>query len=236
MRQKMVSYVDLPVGEVKERFVGHLDRSVEESGGITEIEVKKGKEEIRGKAAKTKELSRLSKEGELLVAKYHTDFSSQLQPVYVEEPIELHVKLPVKVTGYIDLVAEPVQTTMLDSSPRTIIDRKRSARAQVQPEWRIQAEIYQLAMPYPFSWHISQPGKGILVPKTPEDELLQPLGPRDITLRFLEQVIAEVGLYYQRYGPDEPWPTRGKLHPWACNYCGFRPQCVGWMTTTKGKV
>ncbi len=42
----------------------------------------------------------------------------------------------------------------------------------------------------------------------------------------------KIGFLYQRYGPDEPWPATGKAHTWACGYCGFKPDCWGWATTS----
>ena len=32
----------------------------------------------------------------------------------------------------------------------------------------------------------------------------------------------------EQYGPDEPWPTTGRFHTWACDYCGFRGDCPAW--------
>jgi hypothetical protein len=34
--------------------------------------------------------------------------------------------------------------------------------------------------------------------------------------------------YVETYGVDDPWPTGAPDYGWACDYCGFRPDCAWW--------
>lgn len=217
MVQKIESHVDLPVKDVKERYVEELEEDVEREGGINELEVK----DADTPQAKLRAFDAERQHGPEVVAVYHNTISPHVQPVAVEKEFRLGVAgLPVEVLGYIDLLTS-----------REIIDRKRRARRtlKIEAEWSIQAEIYQLAVPLPHQWHLS------VTTKTPqavafEDELTQTLPPRERSERLLRQLVSKIGWLYQRFGPDEPWPTTGKLHPWACGYCGFREGCWGWQT------
>lgn len=232
MAQKVESYRDLPVKEVAERFGESLERKVEESGGLAEIEVKEGPRIVTDKVAKQRLYDVQRSDGHLPVVAYHQKVGMGLQPELVEHKFSVEVPhVPVPLIGYIDLVATPVQQTMLEQT-RTIIERKRrfSSRRKPEPEWTMQGEVYQLAVPAPYDFHISALNKAsvsILTPASVE-ELRVPLAPRERSLRLVEQIVAEIGFYYRRFGPDEPWPAKGKLHPWACNYCGFREGCWGW--------
>jgi hypothetical protein len=112
-----------------------------------------------------------------------------------------------------------------------IIDRKRSGRAKnkPEPEWLLQADIYQLAVPLPHDWHVSVTTK---MPKVqlPEDlaSLRHEVQPRERVERMLVMLVRKLGWLYQTFGPDEPWPTQGTLHPWACGFCGYRDDCWAW--------
>ena len=224
MRQKIDTHVDLPVSEVREIYLSELESEVEKEGGIKELEVKNADTDV----AKVKAFDEERRHGPEVVAAYQAQASPRLQPLAVEQEFRLQVAdVPVDVLGYIDLVAHPVG----ELESKRIIDRKRRARRtlKIEPEWSIQAEIYQLAVPAPHDWHLS------VTTKTPqvvifEPELTQELPPAERSERLLRQIVYKIGWLYQRFGPDEPWPTTGKLHPWACSYCGFRKDCWGWKT------
>jgi CRISPR/Cas system-associated exonuclease Cas4 (RecB family) len=219
MTQKIESHVDLPTPDVKGLFVQHLEEAVDESGGLGELEEKAGVK------PSVTEYDDLRRDGQGLVGLYHTQVSPVVQPVAVEKKFELQPPtLPVQVIGYIDLVADV-------GGEKIMIDRKTGTRSRKkpEPEWVIQAEVYQLAEPIPHAWHVS------VTTKTPQlnlpsegNELLLPVVNERRGMKMLEQVAAEIGFYYMKYGPDEGWPAKGKLHPWACNYCGYRSDCWGW--------
>lgn len=231
MTQKIESFVDLPVHEVKDLYVAALENEVEKEGGLNELEVR-GAETPQDKV---KAFDDERRHGPEVVATYQKEVSPLIQPVAVEREFRLTVPgVPVEVLGYIDLIATSSQT-QLDLDPgeaeltRRIIDRKRRARKtlKIEPEWSIQAEIYQLAEPLPHEWHLS------VTTKIPQaiafaPELMQKLPPRMRSELLLQQLVAKLGWLYQRFGPDEPWTSTGRLHPWACSYCGYREDCWAW--------
>jgi CRISPR/Cas system-associated exonuclease Cas4 (RecB family) len=233
MQQKIETHVDLPLQDVKDRFVFEFEDQIERTGGVKDIECRDKGEVLKGKEKKTQYLGELKRQGVNIVGEYHKLVSPHVQPSAVEEEFSIRVAdLPVKVEGRIDLIAGPPDTPS-DLAP-VMIDRKRRGRASArpEPEWVIQAEIYQLARPLPHEWHISvTPSGKILLPTGGKDDLLTlPVGSRWKAELLLTQIVGEVGYYYRRYGPDTPWPARGKLHPWACGYCGYKPTC--WAHST----
>ena len=231
MRQKIVSYTDSPISEVRDLFVATVDSEIESDGGYGELEVRdpKSKELVKEVWKKKQIVGSDKKAGSDLVAQYQNQVSPELQPTEIEQHFELETRLPVKITGYVDLIGSWIAFDG-GPGPSRIIDRKRVGRTGIQPEWRLQAEVYQIAKPLPFEWHLSNHSGGgrIIVPDAKNPDLSQPSPDPERALRFLEQIIAEVGFLYRKYGPDEGWPTKGKLHPFACNYCGYRPDCWGW--------
>lgn len=235
MLKKITSFTDLPVKEVTEAFVESVEKEVDQAGGLSELE---WKDDLDTEAARVREYDDLRTHGQRVVKAYHETASPLLQPIAVEAPIEILVPgLPVKVIGYIDLIANDAQLQIdnpfFDVSAQTrIIDRKRRKRAsaKIEPEWSIQAEIYQLAHPLRHDWHISVHGTktpSVMLPNA-HPTLVQAVPSRERSERLLQQIVAKIGWLYQRYGPDDPWPTTGKLHPWACGFCAYRPACWGW--------
>jgi hypothetical protein len=232
MRQKITSYVDLPTPDVVDEFVHQFETEVDYVG-ISEMEVKHQGETVKGKRAKTKVLDSLKVEAGDLVAVYHDDISPTVQPIAVEEEFSFEApNLPVRVDGRIDLVAgAPPRTDPMEQIPGVwtpteyMIDRKRSATAKKNPdpEWRIQAEVYQLVRQIPHAWHLSAYKTGQV-----DTRLWQEPRNRQIMETSLEHLCAEIGYFYMRYGPEGPWPARGKMHPWACSYCGFFDACWAW--------
>lgn len=230
MEQKVTSFSDMALSDVKDRYVHELESRVENVGGIGDIEVRGAST----KAEKLKEYDReRGAEGQEVLAAYHKNVSPTIQPTEVEKSFSLDVPgVPVPVIGYIDLVAGPTQGTLLEPSRLSIIERKRrsSAKRKPEPDWTMQGEIYQLAVPTPYQFHISVAARSpyVLTPQN-QPELEVELAPRKRSQLLVQQLAAEVGFLYQRFGPEHPWPAKGKLHPWACNYCGYRAGCWGWQ-------
>jgi hypothetical protein len=151
-----------------------------------------------------------------VVGQYHKLISPSVQPTAVEKQFDLVVPgLPVKVFGYIDLI-----------TGERVIDRKRSTRSMRSPkvDWVMQAGIYQLAEPKPYTWHVS------VTTKTPQfqTDMEQDIPRPGLTERRLRDVCLKLGWLYQRYGPDEGWPATGRNHDWSCSYCGYKPDCWAW--------
>lgn len=229
MVQKIATFTDLPTGEVMDKFIDVFEQEVEHVG-IAELEVKDRGDSVLDKAGKVRVLDKMKTEGVDMVGMYHNSMSPLIQPTSVEEEFVVELpSLPVKVIGRLDLVATSTRT---DLAQPHIIDRKTTRRKSVlkpDPEWVIQAETYQLAKGIPHAWHIScVPAHRVIAAETTSSLLWMPPRTRGIAELQLEHLAAEVGFFYTKYGPDQPWPTRGKLHPWACGYCGFRDNCWGW--------
>ena len=220
MRQKIDSHVDLPLEEVREFFVHQFETEVELSGGIAEIEVR----DAFGIAAKRQRVGEMKRQGQLNVVAYHNIVSPLVQPTTVEERFTMQVPgLPVTVIGYIDLVGQ-------HRGEEVLIDRKGSGKSRTtpEPEWTIQAEVYQLAKPLPHEWHITNTTNARLVLPVGAPKLRVEVGPRARAELQLQQIVAEIGHYMRTYGPDGEWPARGKLHTWACKFCGYQPTCWAW--------
>lgn len=220
MRQKIVTDTNLPIPEVQQAYLEVLEGRVEQLGGIQEVRVK----DADTPQAKTRAYDEVRQSGQELVGVYSRYTSPLVSPIAVEEEFSLEVAdLPVRVVGRLDLVAD----MLLDGTGPRIIDRKRRARGsrKIEPEWALQARVYQLARDLPHEWHISVNTSKPYV--LSGEELTLPVRSSALTQRMLHQVVAKIGFLYQRYGPDEPWPATGTLHPWACGYCGFRADCWG---------
>lgn len=125
--------------------------------------------------------------------------------------------------GYIDLETED-----------EIIDYKTAKAApkygMIKPEWRLQQGIYQAALKKNMAWHV--------ITSTKEPRVITPLiepGYGSIydsdrssrMLRYIEQLAYNIQGCYDKYGPDGVWPG-GITHPWACDFCGYRPNCDYW--------
>lgn len=223
MAQKVQTHVDLPVNDVEERFITEMAERIEEVG-FADLEVKKGSEKIKSISAKRAEVGRITQEGVIFVADYHRIASPHIQPLTVEEEFTIRPSgFPVNVEGRIDITAN-----ITDRKRPVIIDRKRrgSFNKKPEPEWVVQAEIYQLVKPLPHEWHITFTKNG-KIQMGGEAYTLDPQ-PKWKSEKMLSHVIGEIGYYMQRYGPDENWPARGKLHTWACNYCAFRDDNTCW--------
>jgi hypothetical protein len=69
----------------------------------------------------------------------------------------------------------------------------------------------------------------IVTPLESEALLVQPTPAEISEMRLrIRAIWAEACLYMDLYGPDLPWPTHGRWHTWACDFCGYRPTCPAW--------
>jgi hypothetical protein len=208
--QKILSGEDIPGDDVKLAFAEGFDRAVDRSGGEGEVDWgqdKPGEMKDRGAA---------------LVGVYHKQVSPRIQPTAVETKFKVDLPgVPVPVIGYVDV-----------STAATAIERKTAGRAEKKPkpDWRIQGLLYQAVGGKPVEWHVSV--------KTKTPAVWTPLEAPDLQLALnsvtvgatkgLVRTIAQGLLaYWTTYGPDEPWPG-AVTHPWACDFCGFRPTCAWW--------
>jgi hypothetical protein len=218
--QKIVTHEDLPVSEVVEKFHDETwPLAVEKDGGVDEISWMTGKEELKPDDYR--------RDGERMTQAYHYTVSPRVQPIAVEQKMTLHVEgVPVPFIGYIDWEEE----THLD-------DLKTGNKVKKKPDghWRFQGAIYSLAKRKPTHFHsVSRAKTPSIATPLEHPEMVIPYR-EDIaanTVRVLQHYAADVETYFNRYGPDNPWPMTGVVMDLqggaACNYCGFRKFCPAW--------
>ena len=213
-RQKIESHVDLPAVEL----LGWYD----DEGFLKTLgeEMEKGGEEVIWDTSADQARAR----GRAMIAGYHAAVSPRIQPIGVEGKIEVDFGLAVPVEGRYDLLED-----------RSCTDWKTGRRKRTKPQeaWRIQAAVYGEATGRPVEFHsISATERGavtIVTPLESEALLVQPSPSEREQMRISLRAISHTAcLFMEIFGPDEPWPTHGRWHDWACDYCGFRPTCPAW--------
>jgi hypothetical protein len=221
-RQKIDSFADLPTAELIEWYDDEGFAAT-----VAEEQERRGFEvywDTRKKDG-TPDLDAIRARGRSMLGAYQNKVSPRIQPNAVESFVSVDFGVSVPVEGRADLVrnAEP------------IIDWKTGKRARKKPDesWRIQGAVYQEAIGRPIEFHsvTSSPSGSVAIwtPLEAPDLLIQPtLRERAEMRRTLALIEAEACMYMDRLGPDEPWPTHGRFHEWACNYCGFRSDCPAW--------
>jgi PD-(D/E)XK nuclease superfamily protein len=163
--------------------------------------------------------------GKFIVAAYHEIVAPRIQPLRVETAFDVDFGLPVPMRGRFDL----------EQSASTVdFKTGRQARKKPKEDWRIQAAVYTEATNKPVEFHsLTASAKTnavtIVTPLESEELLLAPTTTeRQEMRRTLRAIAAELCMYMSIYGPDNPWPTKGRMHDWACSYCGFRAGCPAW--------
>lgn len=163
--------------------------------------------------------------GRAITYGYHSQVSPRVQPVSVETKITADVGLAIPVLGYADAITAD-----------QVIDVKTSkqARRQVKPEWRLQSGIYGSILGLPVDFHVCAASAtthkaSIITPL--EESALSVWMPPEARIEAARNIRAMAWManhFYRQLGPDEPWPTLGFTHPWACSWCGFRSGCPAW--------
>jgi PD-(D/E)XK nuclease superfamily protein len=179
------------------------------------------------------------KRGRAITTAYHTSYesadghhpspASRVQPLTVETRVEADFGLPVPIIGYADVETE-----------QTVIDIKTSktARRQIKPEWRIQGAVYSTITLKPIDFHcVSASEKQfratVFTPlEAPDLSLWLPPEARAETQRNVRAMAWMAHHFMETLGPDDPWPTTGQVHPWACSWCAFKPDCPAWKGLT----
>jgi len=221
--QKIESHEDLPLAELlnwymDEGFIRVLVDEQEKANA--EIVWDTGPEETRNR-------------GKVILAAYQHKVAERIQPLAVETMVEIDLGLALPVVGRFDVEREA-----------SVIDLKTGKRKQMKPKesWRIQAAVYGEAKRKPVEFHslsatstfnrdetYTTGTPTIVTPLESEALLVQPTPIERAQMREQMRAIeAEANLYMDIYGPDDPWPTHGRWHTWACDFCGFRPTCPAW--------
>lgn len=171
------------------------------------------------------EPAEVNSHGKLMVQTYHELVTPTVTPVTVESRFEEHLKgVPVPIVGYTDV-----------EEKNRLIERKttKTRMSKPKPQWMLQGQIYSMFADKPVDWHIVTRAKTptVCTPETDPGLHLERAN-TDATVLLIQQGIHMINDLYVRYGPDQPWPMNGLLHPFICGYCAFGPKyrndCVAW--------
>jgi hypothetical protein len=213
-RQKINTGADLPVSDVQDAFRSSVRAQVEGSDNfdIDWGDVTPG---------------HLIDHGAMMVAAYHTLVAPTVQPTRVEAEFQVELDGLPPIRGFIDVETES-----------TIIDRKTSSRMTrtVKPEWRLQSNLYQLAVPKPCEWHVVTRTKtpGVYASHMDGFDGLRweyDAHRSSMAVLRLRELVSSIEQSLEVYGPDHPWPTTAPDTGWNDDYCGrcdFRSQCEWW--------
>jgi len=213
--QKIESHEDLPVKDVVEFLHDKAwPDAIAEEGGEPEIRWDSKPDDAR-------------RDAERVASAYHATVSPSVQPIAVERKIEFWVPdVAVPFIGYIDWEEETHQD-----------DLKTGKQVQRKPDanWRFQGMLYAAATGKPTHFHSASRAKtpSIATPLTDEAMVVQLRdSQKPEVYRVLADYAAQVEFFFNKYGPDETWPTSGVFMDYkggaACNFCGFRKDCPVW--------
>jgi PD-(D/E)XK nuclease superfamily len=211
--QKIISHEDVPVHEL---LAWYDDVGFE---SVIEHEQERAGVEILWDTSAEQARPR----GKIMLGCYRNEVAPRIQPTGVEGSFSIDLGLDLPVVGRYDV--ERVEST---------IDVKTGKRKQTtpKPHWRIQAGIYGEATGKPIEFHsVTATERNTVNVVTPLESpalLVAPTDNERARMRIdLRTIVAEASLYLELFG-DEPWPTYGTQHDWACSYCGFRKDCPAW--------
>jgi RecB family exonuclease len=213
--QKIETHEDLPMVDLLDWYMSEGFAQVvydEQEKALEEVQWDTGPEETRQR-------------GYQIVAAYQKIVAPRIQPLQVETKISVDMGAPVPVEGRFDVERE-----------ESMIDYKTGKRAKNKPDesWRFQGAVYMEAVGKPVEFHSLSASETknavtIVTPLESSELLVAPSDAERAEMRRTIRAISmEACLYMEKYGPDESWPTHGRFHSWACNYCGFRPNCPAW--------
>jgi len=213
-KQKIDSHEDIPLATLLDYYNSAFPVVVDQ-------EQEKAGEEVAWDTSAEK----AQKRGELMLAGYQNTVAPRIQPTDVELNISVDLGLPVPVEGRFDVERD-----------ETVIDIKSGKQAQRKPKeaWRIQAAVYGEARQRPVEFHSvsASPSRNtvtIITPLESEDMLVQPSPAQRASQSRTLRALSDYACFLMAtVGPDDPWPTMGVFHSWACEYCGFRGDCPAW--------
>jgi PD-(D/E)XK nuclease superfamily len=163
--------------------------------------------------------------GRAITGAYHGQVAPRVQPRSVETRVEADFGLQVPVIGYADVFTD---SNVID------IKTSKSSRREIKPEWRIQAAVYSTITGWPIDFHCvsaseKQHRATVMTPlEAPGLSIWLPAEARQETQRNVRTMAGMAQAFMRTLGPDNPWPTIGQVHPWACNWCAFKEGCPAW--------
>lgn len=147
-----------------------------------------------------------------------------IDPIAVEERVE--VKLPgvPKIVGYVDVIEHG-----------KLRERKTTNKKVTKPtsKWRFQARVYQFILGLPVEWDILTRQATPQVYTCEEcPELRMEYTDRHNTDRLIRDIYLQMQDLWHRRGDMEAWPQTGYFDPWLCQFCGIGPRygntCGAW--------
>lgn len=154
---------------------------------------------------------------EHLLEVYATERPTHIKPLATEKRIE--IALPdsdIPLIGFVDLEAE-----------RQIVEVKTSGRKVTVPTgaWKVQAWLYQAAIPKPVEWHVLVKQKMPLLITSAALAVPYDANVSRKAVSLASATLERIHKLYEERGPYEEWPTEGVVHPWACSTCDARAGC-----------
>ena len=209
--QKIDSHQDRPLSEIVEYL--------HDEAWPTEMEKRGGPDEVMWDSEDLDEPRRTT---ERVTTAYTRQVVPSIQPISVEKKLIADLDgLPVPLLGYIDV------------DTGVVVDTKTGKQAVKSPkaQWQLQGTIYQLLARKSVEFHTISRAKQPAVYTPLEDPRLL-LSYREDRMpeavRTIIHIASQIEFCLNRYGPDEPWPTLGVQHDWACGFCGWRSSCPAW--------
>ena len=218
--QKVQSFTDLPVAEVMEYLDDEaVPLAIHDRGGMDEIEW--------DQADKFAALDAARDDARRCTGAYYRSVVPRIQPIAVEQRIEIWpTQMPCSLIGYVDT-----------ETAERIIDTKTGKRAStsIKPSWQLQADVYAAVKRKPVEFHSISRAKAptITTPIERGDEMVVYPRPNTQLFSALGQVAQLIEWCWLTFGPDEPWPTTGRIGDFTmnklpCSFCGWRSVCVAW--------
>lgn len=214
--QKIESHVDLPVVELVQY---HDDLGFDQ---VLSNDQEKAGEEIVWRTSYDDAKTR----ARLMIGEYRNRIAERLQPIAVEQRFQVPMGLPVRIEGRYDMLTAEVG-----------IDWKSGRKKTYKPKtsWLLQALIYSFATGKPVEFHSiacseDRHNVGIVTPLESEAMFVN-LTQGEIAglTAVVVGIVNEMVDCMRRYGPDGPWPARGRFHIFACDYCSFQSDCPAWQ-------
>lgn len=169
--------------------------------------------------------TKMFERGVRMAKAYQEQVGKDIIPVAIESRFEFVLPdVPVPIIGYIDVMESAL-----------IRERKTSAVKQTSPKpaWRFQGLVYQLATGLELRWDVvTRQATCQIFSGADWPDLNLPISDVGKTKALIRDVVVRMNDLYARFGKDEPWPTTGILHVWACQFCSAGPKhrgdCVAW--------
>jgi hypothetical protein len=162
--------------------------------------------------------------GLAMALRYVQDAVPSIQPLAVEEKIEVRIPGVPLVRGYVDVIEQDK------------IRERKTTRAKVtspSPKWRFQGRVYQFITGLPVEWDVlTRQVEPKLYMAEEHPDLRMEASNNANTVRLIKDLWWHMNDLYQRRGTDETWPMYGFHDPWLCSYCAIGPKygstCPAW--------